>query len=67
MKKKEDENPILDVVCDVNDICSFIDFSSSAQKKKTEYLPKKGILKHFEENEGVKAMIKVIKKSVESW
>jgi hypothetical protein len=30
-------------------------------------LPRKGILKYFEENDGIQAMIKVIKKSIESW
>lgn len=30
-------------------------------------MPRKGILKYFEENEGIQAMIKVIKKSIEGW
>jgi hypothetical protein len=32
-----------------------------------DFLPKKGILKYFEENDGIQAMIKVIKKSIEGW
>lgn len=45
-KKKFDEPTIFDIICDVNEIGNYLDFNSS-NNKKTEYLPKKGILKHF--------------------
>lgn len=37
------------------------------EKKKVEFLPKKGILQYFEENEGVKTMIRVIRASIGTW
>jgi hypothetical protein len=40
---------------------------SKSESNKIEFLPRKGILKYFEENDGVKAMIKVIKKSIGEW
>lgn len=68
LTKKEEDNPILDLLCDINDISSMLDFSSEGKNNSaTTYLPKRGIMKHFEEIDGVTSMIKVIKKSLEGW
>lgn len=44
-----------------------LDYSSHDKANHTSYLPKRGVMKHFEEINGVTSMIKVIKKSLESW
>lgn len=65
--KKDEDNPILDLLCEVNNLANCLDYSSSYKNKATDFLPKRGIMKHFEEINGVTSMIKVIKKSIESW
>ena len=65
--KKNDDIYIFDLLCEVSNIAAMLDFNSEGKSQPTVYLPKKGIMKHFEEINGVTAMIKVIKKSLESW
>jgi len=56
---------ILDLLVDLEGVISGLDMSP--EHKKIEFLPSKGILKYFEENEGVKSMIIAIKKSISDW
>lgn len=56
---------ILDILIDLEGVVNSLDLSS--KDRKVEFLPLKGILKYFEENEGVKSMIKAIKKSISDW
>lgn len=57
----------MDLLCGVDSIVGMLDFNSEGKTQPTAYLPKKGIMKHFEEINGVTSMIKVIKKSLEGW
>lgn len=65
--KKNNEKPILDIFFEIDGLENSIDFSSNNSAKHLEYLPRKGILKYFEENNGITSMIKVLKKSIEGW
>jgi hypothetical protein len=56
---------IVDILIDLEGVIDALDMK--AEIKKAEFLPMKGILKYFEENEGVKSMIKAIKKSISDW
>ena len=67
LHKKRVDEPILDLFIEVDSLGDFLDFTSSMSKKPLEYLPKKGILKYFEENDGITSMIKVLKKSISTW
>lgn len=51
---------VIDILVDLDNTTEHLQSS----KTKVEFLPRKGILKYFEENDGVKTMIKVIKKSI---
>lgn len=65
--KKNNEKPILDIFFEIDGLENSIDFNSNNSSKPLEYLPRKGILKYFEENNGITSMIKVLKKSIEGW
>ena len=56
---------ILDLLVDLEGVVDSLDLTSA--DKKGEFLPIRGILKYFEENDGVKSMIKAIKKSISEW
>lgn len=66
-RKSGDEGILADILFNINNLGELLDYQQKGSLKKTEYLPKKGILKHFEENDGVTSMIKVIKKSIGEW
>ena len=50
-----------------DNLLSLMNLKEQSKKEEVDFLPRKGILKYFEENDGIQAMIKVIKKSIESW
>jgi len=66
LAKKDEDNPIVDLLIETDSISTMLNFNTE-NGKVTTYLPKKGIMKHFEEINGVTSMIKVIKKSIENW
>lgn len=63
LAKKDEDNPIVDLLIETDSISTMLNFNTE-NGKITTYLPKKGIMKHFEEINGVTSMIKVIKKSI---
>jgi hypothetical protein len=48
LTKKDDENPIVDLLCEVNNLTTYLDYSSVQKGHSTAFLPKRGIMKHFE-------------------
>jgi hypothetical protein len=50
-----------------DNVLSLLNLRSQNKREEVEFLPRKGILKYFEENDGIQAMIIVIKKSIEGW
>ena len=55
---------LLDVNIFFDNILNLLNFRTQNKREDVEFLPRKGILKYFEENDGIQAMIKVIKKSI---
>lgn len=58
---------LLDINMNFDNLLSLMNLKQQCKKEEVDFLPRKGILKYFEENDGIQAMIKVIKKSIESW
>lgn len=65
LAKGETGELILDLLVDLEGVVESLDMGK--QEKPAEFLPIRGILKYFEENDGVKTMIKAIKKSINDW
>lgn len=69
IKKKSGNKDIiiLDMNLTFDNIINLMNMKDHVKKEDVDFLPRKPILKYFEENDGIQAMIKVIKKSIESW